>query len=314
MTTTTQIPNSQKQLVNTSITLDIGKTSGSFEISIPFVAEYMLVMNDSGATLSVNIGNVFQSSNDAQLFTPGKYISLPLIQPTQKLTVFWNSDAVLSDVDNLVQFYFSNVTIPLSGGDYGGASTSQDVTVMNTVTTQFAATPSVNVQSLPENPLEVAINGALPSGTNNIGLVDVNTLPSLPQGTNNIGQVDINTLPTVQTESTTAEVLTVPSAAIISTTTSADLDVSKLTELALDVNLTAFAESDNTYQLTVNRKGLDGVYYPIYTGSTITNTIQPVSISLGHPNNQSLGNMIQIVETIGGTTPSITRSMSVIGK
>lgn len=41
----------------------------------------------------------------------------------------------------------------------------------------------------------VALNAAIPSGTNNIGDVDVLTLPALPAGTNNIGDVDVLTLP-----------------------------------------------------------------------------------------------------------------------
>jgi hypothetical protein len=44
------------------------------------------------------------------------------------------------------------------------------------------------------------INGftvPLPAGTNNIGDVDVLTLPSLPAGTNNIGDVDVLTLPSL---------------------------------------------------------------------------------------------------------------------
>lgn len=40
-----------------------------------------------------------------------------------------------------------------------------------------------------------AINAALPAGTNNIGDVDVLSLPALPAGTNNIGDVDVLSLP-----------------------------------------------------------------------------------------------------------------------
>jgi len=43
----------------------------------------------------------------------------------------------------------------------------------------------------------LANNEALPPGTNNIGDVDVLTLPALPTGTNNIGDVDVLTLPSV---------------------------------------------------------------------------------------------------------------------
>lgn len=41
----------------------------------------------------------------------------------------------------------------------------------------------------------VSITGAIPAGTNNIGDVDVLTLPALPAGTNNIGDVDVLSVP-----------------------------------------------------------------------------------------------------------------------
>lgn len=39
--------------------------------------------------------------------------------------------------------------------------------------------------------LLVAVNQSLPTGTNNIGSIDVDTLPSLPPGANNVGNVNI---------------------------------------------------------------------------------------------------------------------------
>ena len=44
-----------------------------------------------------------------------------------------------------------------------------------------------------------AIANALPAGTNNIGDVDVLSLPAIPAGTNNIGDVDVLTLPAIPT-------------------------------------------------------------------------------------------------------------------
>lgn len=43
--------------------------------------------------------------------------------------------------------------------------------------------------------VQVDVVGALPAGTNNIGDVDVLSLPSIPAGTNNIGDVDVLSLP-----------------------------------------------------------------------------------------------------------------------
>lgn len=43
----------------------------------------------------------------------------------------------------------------------------------------------------------VTVISALPAGTNNIGDVDVLSLPSIPAGSNNIGDVDVLTLPSI---------------------------------------------------------------------------------------------------------------------
>ncbi len=56
------------------------------------------------------------------------------------------------------------------------ASTLAAVTLVSTVTTVGAVT---------------AITNALPAGTNNIGDIDVLSLPALPAGSNNIGDVDV---------------------------------------------------------------------------------------------------------------------------
>jgi hypothetical protein len=64
----------------------------------------------------------------------------------------------------------------------------------------------VDVLTLPN----VTVGSALPAGTNNIGDVDVLTLPALPTGTNNIGDVDVLTQPAraATTDSITAKLAT----------------------------------------------------------------------------------------------------------
>lgn len=119
----------------------------------------------------------------------------------------------------------------------------------------------------------------------------------------------------VTVESKPVNVLNTTSAAIATTATSADLDVGKYKELAIDVNVSAITGTTPTYTLSVNRKGADGVYYPIYTGAAITVAGKvTISLGVGASTNVAFGNTIQVVETIGGTTPSVTRSVSVIGK
>lgn len=87
---------------------------------------------------------------------------------------------------------------------------NNDVTVTNTVTVTgsvavsgtatIAGTVSVSSIAAGDNNIgnvDVVTLPALPPGTNNIGDVDVLSLPALPAGTNNIGDVDVLTLPSL---------------------------------------------------------------------------------------------------------------------
>lgn len=65
-------------------------------------------------------------------------------------------------------------------------------TLLTTIAGAVSGTEmQVDVLTLPN----VTIGAAIPAGTNNIGDVDVLTLPSIPAGTNNIGDVDVLTVP-----------------------------------------------------------------------------------------------------------------------
>lgn len=56
---------------------------------------------------------------------------------------------------------------------------------------------ALNAKVTAVNTDAVTISAALPAGNNNIGDVDVASLPSIPAGTNNIGDVDVLTLPSI---------------------------------------------------------------------------------------------------------------------
>jgi hypothetical protein len=58
--------------------------------------------------------------------------------------------------------------------------------------------------------MQVDVVAALPAGTNNIGDVDVLTLPSIPAGTNNIGDVDILTIAAGDNNIGNVDIVTLP--------------------------------------------------------------------------------------------------------
>jgi len=120
---------------------------------------------------------------------------------------------------------------------------------------------------------------------------------------------------TVSTQTLSGTVLNTPSSAITVTTTSANLTVGNYKELALDVNISTITGTTPTYQILVDRLGADGIYYNIYTGTAITAVgVVSINLGIGASTNVAFGNIIRIREVVGGTTPSATRSISVLGK
>lgn len=72
------------------------------------------------------------------------------------------------------------------------AASTEDKAVFDAI----AASLALLDNAIPSgNELQVDVVASLPAGDNNIGNVDVVTLPALPAGTNNIGDVDVLTLP-----------------------------------------------------------------------------------------------------------------------
>ncbi len=96
-------------------------------------------------------------------------------------------------------------TVPVSGTVATGGLTDAQlrataVPVSGTVTANAGTgTLAVSLASVPSHAVTnigtFAVQAALSAGVNNIGDVDVLTLPALPSGTNNIGDVDVLTLP-----------------------------------------------------------------------------------------------------------------------
>jgi hypothetical protein len=116
-----------------------------------------------------------------------------------------------------------------------------------------SVTYSLSGQYCRDHPSDATITGSLPAGDNNIGNVDVVTLPSLPAGTNNIGDVDVLTLPALVAGTANigdVDVLTLP-ALPAGTNNIGDVDVLTLPALVAgtanigDVDIASIAAGDN---------------------------------------------------------------------
>lgn len=96
---------------------------------------------------------------------------------------------------------------------------------------------------------------------------------------------------------------------------SADLPVGTFDQLAVDVNVTAVSGTTPSMTLSVQRKGADGVYYPLWTSAAITAVgVTSTDIGPGLTVAKSIAGLVRLVWTITGTTPSFTFSASIIAK
>lgn len=97
----------------------------------------------------------------------------------------------------------------------------------------------------------VGISGSIPAGTNNIGDVDVLTLPALPAGTNNIGDVDVASLPYVNTQ-IFASVAVAAGATLLASPENYDMAGYTF------AHLVGYGEVSHSWTLQINQRGIDG--------------------------------------------------------
>lgn len=110
-------------------------------------------------------------------------------------------------------------------------------------------------------------------------------------------------------------VLNSASAAYTASGASASLAVSQYRELAVDVNVTALSGTTPTIQYFVDRLGADGNFYTVWSSASITATgTASTSIGAGCATNAAFGTAVRLRWTVGGTTPSVTFSASLVGK
>jgi hypothetical protein len=127
----------------------------------------------------------------------------------------------------------------------------------------------------------LATDVALPAGTNNIGDVDVLSLPSIPAGTNNIGDVDVLSLPSIPAGSNNigdVDVLTLPAipagtntigyvlAAPPSDSTNA---TTRSSSIALEASRVIKASSGRLQCITVTTNKASDQYLQIFNSTTV---------------------------------------------
>jgi hypothetical protein len=101
-----------------------------------------------------------------------------------------------------------------------------------------------------------------------------------------------------------------PGTVITQAGSSNDIFTGDLDRINIDVNVTAISGS---LTVILNRKGADGVYYPVYTTAAITTTGKTSqSLGGGHQTNADFSNLVQVAWTISAGTATI--SLSLMGK
>lgn len=85
--------------------------------------------------------------------------------------------------------------------------------------------------------------------------------------------------------------------------------------LEIDVNVTSITGTTPTIQYIYERKGTDGQYYPVWTSASINTTGKTsANPGVGCNPNASVGLSGRLRWVVGGTTPSINHTVSIIGK
>lgn len=98
---------------------------------------------------------------------------------------------ITNDAGNPLPVSASSLPLP------AGASTSADQATANTALSAIQAAVETLDNAITGNEIQADIVAPLPAGDNNIGNVDVVSLPSIPAGSNNIGDVDVLSLPPI---------------------------------------------------------------------------------------------------------------------
>ena len=223
-----------------------------------------------------------------------------------------SSTTTFADRGALDSGSYSQVRLRVSAFTSGSSAARLEASVASPLTRLAQALPAgtnnigdVDVLTLP----------ALPAGANNIGDVDVLTLPALPAGTNNIGDVDVLTLPPLPAGTNNigdVDIVTMPSVTISVFPDNEPFNLNQLagTALAVPFDLDTGAGTQNIAGVSLRRSAAGGSVEfgtatdPVRTDPTGTTT-QPVSGTVTA--NAGTGNFNTVgTKTNNGGAPGAT--------
>lgn len=194
-----------------------------------------------------------------------------------------------------------------------GAATEATLSALNTKVTAVD-TGNVTISA----PLPAGTNNigdvdvlslpSIPAGTNNIGDVDVLSLPSIPAGTNNIGDVDVLTLPSIPTGSNTIGKVDVNTLSVVDLidstgildTSSTNIPGSAGSPVTLVASLAAGVKKLQVLDTT-------GGFIGIYTGAAASEVLQFV---VGPGSDQTIEHTIAIGTRISAKRLDSTTALS----
>jgi hypothetical protein len=182
--------------------------------------EMGVVRVTSGRALHVAVQNTVTTSVSGSVAVTGTFWQAT--QPVSGTVAVTNAnldaalstlatDAKLNSVKTAVELIDDGIaTVASAITSKGMAAVGTDGTNARILKTDSSGELQVDVLTMPTvavtgtfwqatQPVSGTVTANLAAGTNNIGDVDVLTLPALPAGTNNIGDVDVLTLPSLPT-------------------------------------------------------------------------------------------------------------------
>lgn len=166
-----------------------GVEATALRVTIATDSTGVLSVDDNGSTISIDDGGgiitvdgtVAVTGTFWQSTQPVSLASVPS-HPVTNAGTF--AVQVTSAPTTAVTGTFWQTTQPVSGTFWQATQP-----VSGTVTANLSATDNAVLDAI-----AASVAGATPAGTNNIGDVDVLSLPALPAGSNNIGDVDVLTI------------------------------------------------------------------------------------------------------------------------